>query len=132
MINRQVRLKSRSREIPQAGDFEIFEAAVPDLAENEVLVRNIFLSVDPAMRGWIVDTVGYSAPVAIGEVMRSFCCGRVVASRSPKYSEGELVAGMFGWQDYAAVEDSAIERRITEAGVPLSASLGVLGLNGSL
>ena len=130
MINRQVRLKSRSREIPQAGDFEIFEATVPDLAENEVLVRNIFLSVDPAMRGWIVDTVGYSTPVAIGEVMRSFCCGRVVASRSQNYTEGELVAGMFGWQDYAAVEDSVIERTITEAGVPLSASLGVLGLNG--
>ena len=70
MINRQVRLKSRSREIPQAGDFEIFEATVPDLAENEVLVRNIFLSVDPAMRGWIVDTVGYSTPVAIGALIR--------------------------------------------------------------
>ncbi|HUU73106.1 MAG TPA: NADP-dependent oxidoreductase, partial [Burkholderiales bacterium] len=130
MKNRQVRLKVRPEGIPQAANFEIVEVPVPDLAENEILIRNIYLSVDPAMRGWIVDKAGYSAPVAIGAVMRSFACGKVVASRNPEYSEGELVTGMFGWQDYAAVDTSVVQRKITERNVPLSASLGVLGLNG--
>jgi len=130
MKNRQVRLKSRPQGIPQAEHFEIVEAAIPELADNQVLVRNVYLSVDPAMRGWIVDKVGYSAPVAIGEVMRSFASGRVEASRHPGYVPGDLVTGMFGWQDYAVVDAPVIQRKITEREVPLSASLGVLGLNG--
>lgn len=130
MKNSQVRLKARPQGIPQAEHFEIVESSVPELSKNQVLVRNIYLSVDPAMRGWIVDKVGYSAPVAIGEVMRSFASGRVEASRHRDYTVGDLVTGMFGWQDYAAVDASAIQRKITERDVPLSTSLGVLGLNG--
>lgn len=130
MHNRQVRLKSRPRGIPQAEHFEIVNAEMPEPAEGQVLVRNIYLSVDPAMRGWIVDKAGYSKPVAIGEVMRSFASGRVVASRHPDYAVGDLVTGMFGWQDYAAVDVSVIQRKIIERDLPLSTSLGVLGLNG--
>ncbi len=130
MKNRQVRLKTRPEGIPQAEHFEIAEAPVPEPGRNEVLIRNIYLSVDPAMRGWIVDKTGYSAPVGIGEVMRSFATGRVMDSRHPEYKKGDFVTGMFGWQDYAVVDASAIQRKVTERGVPLSASLGVLGLNG--
>jgi NADPH-dependent curcumin reductase CurA len=130
MNNRQVRLKARPQGIPQAEHFEIVEAVVPELAEGQVLIRNIYLSVDPAMRGWIVDKVGYSAPVPIGEVMRSFASGRVEASRHPDYAVGDLVTGMFGWQDYAAVDGESIQRKISEPDLPLSTSLGVLGLNG--
>ena len=130
MINRQVRLKKRPRGIPQAHDFEIVEADVPTPGAGEVLVRNIYLSVDPAMRGWIVDKTGYSEPVAIGAVMRSFACARVVASHSPDIREREFVTGMFGWQDYAAVPASSVQRVVTRPGVELSASLGILGLNG--
>ena len=130
MNNRQVRLKARPQGIPQAEHFEIVEAAVPELAEGQVLIRNVYLSVDPAMRGWIVDKVGYSAPVPIGEVMRSFASGRVEASRHADYETGDLVTGMFGWQDYAAVDGESIQRKISEQDLPLSTSLGVLGLNG--
>ena len=130
MINRQVRLKTRPRGIPQADDFEIVEADVPTPRASEVLVRNIYLSVDPAMRGWIVDKTGYSEPVAIGAVMRSFACARVVTSNSPDVREGEFVTGMFGWQDYAAVPASSVQRVVTGSGAGLSASLGILGLNG--
>ncbi len=130
MKNRQVRLKARPQGIPQAEHFEIVEESVPEPGEGQVLVRNIFLSVDPAMRGWIVDKVGYSAPVAIGEVMRSFASGRVEASRHSDYATGDLVTGMFGWQDYAVVDGKAIQRKISETDMPLSTSLGVLGLNG--
>lgn len=130
MNNRQVRLKARPQGIPQAEHFEIVEAAVPELADGQVLIRNIYLSVDPAMRGWIVDKVGYSAPVPIGEVMRSFASGSVEASRHPDYAVGDLVTGMFGWQNYAAVDGESIQRKISEQDLPLSTSLGVLGLNG--
>jgi NADPH-dependent curcumin reductase CurA len=130
MHNRQVRLKARPSGIPQAEHFEIVRGEVVQPGEKEVLVRNIYLSVEPAMRGWIVDKVGYSAPVAIGEVMRSFASGRVEASNHPDYEVGDLVTGMFGWQDYAVVDAAAIQRKVTERDLPLSTSLGVLGLNG--
>jgi NADPH-dependent curcumin reductase CurA len=130
MNNRQVRLRSRPTGIPQAEHFEIVEDTVPELAADQVLVRNIYLSVDPAMRGWIVDTVGYSDPVAVGSVMRSFATGRVDASRHADFKQGDVVTGMFGWQDYAVVDGAEIGRIVSERDLPLSTSLGVLGLNG--
>lgn len=129
-INRQVLLKSRPAGIPEAGHFEIAESPVPELREGQVLVRNFYLSVDPAMRGWVNAAANYSEPVKIGAVMRSFATGRVIASRHPDYVAGEHVTGMFGWQDYAAVDASAIDRKVLDRDIPLSTSLGVLGLNG--
>ncbi len=129
-INRQVKLKSRPVGIPQAEHFEILETPIPDLGDNEVLVRNIYLSVEPAMRGWVSDVANYSEPVPLGAVMRALAVGRVEASRHSDFKTGEFVTGMFGWQDYAAVEAKVIQRKITEADLPISTSLGVLGLNG--
>ena len=103
-INRQVRLRSRPVDIPQAEHFEVVESPVPDLAENQVLVRNIYLSVEPAMRGWVSNVANYLEPVPIGGVMSSFAAGRVEESRHPDFRPGEFVTGRFGWQDYAAVE----------------------------
>ena len=97
--NRQVVLKSRPIGIPQAEHFEITNAPLRELREGELLVRNEFLSVDPAMRGWVNAAANYSEPVGIGEVMRSFAVGEVVASRHPQYAEGDSVIGMFGWQE---------------------------------
>ena len=129
-INRQVRLKSRPVDIPQAEHFEIVNEPVPDLGDNEVLVRNIYLSVEPAMRGWVSAVANYSEPIALGTVMRSLAVGRVEASRHSDFKPGEYVTGMFGWQDYAAVEVKVIQRKVTETDLPISTSLGVLGLNG--
>jgi NADPH-dependent curcumin reductase CurA len=128
--NRQVRLKSRPSGIPQAEHFEVVEAALPDLAQGQVLVRNIYLSVDPAMRGWVSAIANYAEPVALGAAMRSLAVGRVEESRHPDYQPGDYVTGMFGWQDYAAVEGKAIQRKIVGTGLPISTSLGVLGVNG--
>ena len=80
-LNRQVRLKARPTGIPQAEHFEIVETSVPELAERQFLVRNEFLSVEPAMRGWVSAVANYATPVGIGEVMRSFAAGTVIASR---------------------------------------------------
>jgi NADPH-dependent curcumin reductase CurA len=130
ILNRQVRLKSRPDGIPQAENFEIAAAPLPDLADNEVLVRNTFLSVEPAMRGWVSAVANYSTPVGIGEVMRAFAAGTVVASRHPRYRDGDAVMGLFGWQEYAISDGSSITRKVKETDLPLSLSLGILGLNG--
>ena len=129
-INRQVVLAARPEAIPEARHFELREGAVPEPGEGEVLVRNRFLSVDPAMRGWVSAVANYSEPVAIGAVMRSIAAGEVVASRNPDWPEGTLVCGMFGWQDYAVSDGSDIWFAHEPAMGPLSASLGVLGING--
>jgi NADPH-dependent curcumin reductase CurA len=129
-VSRQVRLKSRPSGIPQAEHFEILEVPVPVPLDGQVLVRNIYLSVDPAMRGWVSAVANYSEPVVVGAVMRSLAVGRVEESRDSDFHPGEYVTGMFGWQDYAVVDAEAIERKVGGSGVPLSTSLGVLGLNG--
>jgi NADPH-dependent curcumin reductase CurA len=76
------------------------------------------------------DVGNYSAPVAIGAVMRSLAVGEVIASRHPDYAVGEILAGWFGWQERAVVAPDAIVRRVTENDLPLSLALGVLGING--
>jgi NADPH-dependent curcumin reductase CurA len=129
-INRQVRLRARPSGIPQAEHFELAEATVPELREGQLLVRNDYLSVDPAMRGWVSAVANYSKPVGIGEVMRSFAAGEIVASRHPAYAEGDKVMGLLGWQRYAVSDGSSITRKVKETDLPLSLSLGVLGLNG--
>jgi len=129
-INRQVLLKSRPEGIPEAENFEIVNTPLPELGDNEILVRNIYLSVEPAMRGWVSEVANYSEPVPLGAVMRAFAVGRVAASRHSKFQTGEFVTGMFGWQDYAAVKAKMIQRKVTPTDVPISTSLGVLGLNG--
>jgi NADPH-dependent curcumin reductase len=129
-VNRQVRLKARPSAIPEAAHFEIVTAPVPELQAGQLLVRNRYLSVDPAMRGWVSAVANYAKPVEIGEVMRSRAVGEVVASRHPDYREGERLVGWFGWQEYAVTAGAGIIRRVSETDIPLSAALGVLGMNG--
>lgn len=128
--HQQVILASRPEGIPQASHFRVVESAVPPLQPGQFLVRNRFLSVDPAMRGWVNAVANYSDPVAVGEVMRSFAAGVVVASRHPAYAEGDAVMGMLGWQEYALSDGAGIRRKVRETDLPLSLSLGVLGING--
>ncbi|HVE50065.1 MAG TPA: NADP-dependent oxidoreductase [Casimicrobiaceae bacterium] len=128
--NRQVVLKSRPVGIPQAEHFALTQTPLRELRDGELLVRNEFLSVDPAMRGWVNAAANYAEPVAIGEVMRSFSAGTVIASHHPSYAVGDRVMGMLGWQQHAIGNGSAIRRKVVETDLPLSLSLGVLGLNG--
>lgn len=130
MKNRQVWLSSRPNGIPQASDFALREAEVPGISDGEFLVRNIFLSADPAMRGWIADKSTYWPRIEVGDTMRAFAVGEVLESRSPDYAAGDKVMGIFGWQDYAAAKPQQVMRKVREDDLPLSLSLGVLGLNG--
>lgn len=130
MSNRQVRLASRPDGIPQAENFEIVAVPEQEPEDGQVLVRNRFLSVEPAMRGWVSTVANYAQPVGIGEVMRSFAAGEVIGSRHPDFAPGDQVVGMFGWQTHAVVRPAAITRKVTQDGLPLSAALHVLGLTG--
>jgi NADPH-dependent curcumin reductase len=129
-INRQVWLRSRPNGIPQARDFALREAPVPSLQPGEFLIRNQYLSVDPAMRGWIADKSTYWPRLEVGDTMRAYSVGEVLESRNPDYAIGDRVMGIFGWQDYAAAKPVQAYRKVLESDLPLSLSLGVLGLNG--
>jgi NADPH-dependent curcumin reductase CurA len=131
MINRQVLLKSRPDGIPQAEHFELVKRPLPPLTSGQIRVRNLYLSVEPAMRGWVNAAANYSEPVALGEVMRSFAAGVIDASEVAELPVGTWVTGAFGWQDYATVAPSDIGRVVRERDLPLSLSLGVLGINGA-
>jgi NADPH-dependent curcumin reductase CurA len=128
--NRQVWLRSRPTGIPQASDFGLREVALPTIEDGGILVQNRFLSADPAMRGWITDSNNYVSRIEIGDTMRAFAAGEVVESRNDAYAVGDQVSGVFGWQEYAAVTPAQVWRKVGERDLPLSLSLGVLGLNG--
>ena len=81
--NQQVRLRSRPVGVPQAEHFEIVRVPVREPDAGQVLIRVEYVSVDPAMRGWVNAAANYAEPVAIGAVMKSFAVGRIVASRHP-------------------------------------------------
>lgn len=129
-MSRQCILASRPTGIAQAENFAIVDAQHLPLADGEIRVRNAYLSVEPAMRGWIADKGNYAEPVAIGSVMRALAAGTIVESRSADYAVGDAVTGWFGWQEEAVVPTGAVLRRIVETDLPLSLSLGILGING--
>src|SRR6266571_4219267 len=95
-VNRQWLLKTRPSGMVEPSHFEWTEAEVPLLGEGEFLVRNLYLSLDPAMRTWMTAVRSYIPPVEIGEVMRGACVGEVLESRHEGYAPGERVLGTFG------------------------------------
>ncbi len=127
--NRRIVLTSRPQGAPTAENFRLETSTVPDPEEGQVLVRTMFLSLDPYMRGRMSDAASYSAPVGIGEVMTGEVVGRVMASRAEGFAEGDLVAGRTGWQEWA-VGDGKTVRKLAETGLPPSTALGVLGMPG--
>jgi N-terminal domain of oxidoreductase len=111
-----------------AGDRSFLrEADKPSVSDREFLVRNRFLSADPAMRGWIADNSTSWPRMEAGDTMRAFAVGEVVESLNRGYAVSDKVMGIFGWQDYAAVKQPQVMRKVLENDLPLSLSLGVLG-----
>jgi len=137
-LNRQVRVVTRPTGIPQAEHFKIVQEPGPAVGEGQILVHNHFVSVDPAMRGWLADVANYavnskghaSGAIQIGGVMRAMAVGEISGSRHPRYRPGDFVTGWFGWQDYCATDPRAVVQRVPPTELPLSLWLGVLGLNG--
>jgi NADPH-dependent curcumin reductase CurA len=127
--NRQVLLKRRPAGAPRADDFELADAPIPDPAEGDVLVRGIYLSLDPYMRGRMSAARSYARPVDVGAVMEGRVVGRVVRSRDPGFREGDYVLGGYGWQHYSAVPANGLTK-LDPNEAPLSTALGVLGMPG--
>jgi NADPH-dependent curcumin reductase CurA len=128
--NRQLRLAERPAGMDFERCFRLVEERAPEAAaEGEILVRSLVLSIDPTQRGWIArDT--YLPAVKIGDVMRSAAAGRVEQSRHPDFAVGDLVVGVFGWQDYAVVNAASSPPTKLLPGVPLELAMSVLGLTG--
>ena len=129
-MNRRVILTSRPTGVAQAENFAVVAAESLPLGDGQLRIRNRFLSVEPAMRGWIADAGNYAAPVAIGAVMRSLAVGEIIESRADGWAVGTVVFGWFGWQEEAVVDPSAVVRAVGETDLPASLALGVLGING--
>jgi NADPH-dependent curcumin reductase CurA len=121
----QVRLVARPKGLPTPGDFEITEVSVPDPARGQALVRNLFMSLEPAMLMLIAGTPGLPMPrYEIGEVMYGAALGEVVVSADPSLEAGDLVMHRFGWREYAVAEAGLFRRLDRNAYSTPSAHLG--------
>src|SRR5882757_1050027 len=100
-MNHQVRLAKRPVGLPTPANWDMTEEPIPSAGDGRILVKIIYLSLDPAMRGWMNEGKSYIPPVGIGEVMRAGGVGRVIESKNPKFAVGEFVTGIFGAQEYA-------------------------------
>ncbi len=130
--NAQIHLDNRPQGEATAGNFKLVQATTPPLGDGQVLVRHHYLSLDPYMRGRMNDAKSYAAPQPLGQVMQGGTVGEVVESRSPKYSVGDKVVGMGGWQEYSVVDVSqpGALRKVDTTHVPLSHYLGAVGMPG--
>ncbi len=131
--NGQWRLKSRPDGMVKESDFEYVEEPVGSPGDGQILVRNLYLAFEPAMRGWLNDVKSYVPPVQIGEVMRASTVGEVVESKHAGFAAGDIVSGMLGWQQYAVADgEPGMMGRLTKVpeGVPPQLVLSALGGTG--
>jgi hypothetical protein len=129
VVNRQIRLASRPVGLPKVSDFRLAYSPLPAAAAGEVLVRSVYLSLDPYMRPRMSDAESYAPPVAIGDVMVGGAVAFVLESRDPKFRAGDAVTGLLGWQEYAVAPGHEL-RRLDPGAAPISTALGVLGMPG--
>ncbi len=129
MKNTQVKLITRPFGMPTDANWSIEEVEIPTIEENQVLVKVDYLSIDPAMRGWMNEGKSYIRPVKIGEVMRALGAGTVMASNHAGFKAGDAVTGGFGVQEYAALDGAELVKIDTRM-LPMQAYLGTLGMSG--
>ena len=127
--NHQFRLAARPVGLPKRSDWNYTEEPTRDPGPGEVLVKSHYISLDPAMRGWMNEGRSYIEPVKIGEVMRAGAVGKVVASQSSDFKAGDHVFGVLGVQEYATVNGKALTK-IDPNLAPLPVYLGALGITG--
>jgi hypothetical protein len=129
LVNHQFRLIRRPVGMVQRSDFEYSQAPVVEPGEGEVLVKILYISLDPAMRGWMNEGKSYVPPVGIGEVMRAGAVGRVITSKDPAFAVGDHVVDMLGVQEYGVAKGKLL-RKVDPRLVPLPVYLGTLGMPG--
>jgi NADPH-dependent curcumin reductase CurA len=128
-INRQILLVSRPAGMPDDSNFRLIESSVPSISDNEVLIRTLWLSVDPYMRGRMRDAKSYAVPFALNEVIYGGMVGEVIESSNTDFAVGDIVEGRLGWADYNVSNGQNI-RKIDPNVAPISTALHVLGMPG--
>ncbi|PXB98888.1 NADP-dependent oxidoreductase, partial [Pseudomonas aeruginosa] len=128
-INRQYQLAQRPSGLPGRDTFSFVETPLGEPAEGQILVKNEYLSLDPAMRGWMNDARSYIPPVGIGEVMRALGVGKVLVSKHPGFQAGDYVNGALGVQDYFIGEPKGFYK-VDPSRAPLPRYLSALGMTG--
>jgi NADPH-dependent curcumin reductase len=129
LINHQFRLAARPAGVPKPSDWSYTEEPAGEPADGEVLVEVLYLSLDPAMRGWMSEGRSYIPPVGIGEVMRALGAGRVIASRHERLAVGDHVTGLLGAQEYALARGDGL-LKVDGGTARLPLHLGTLGMPG--
>ncbi|MEQ8861563.1 MAG: NADP-dependent oxidoreductase [Pseudomonadales bacterium] len=131
-VNRQWVLAKRPHGMVTGDNFEYRETAIPEPADGELLLRNLYLSFDPTQRGWMEDRESYLPPVQIGEVMRAGSVAQVVESRHPDFAKGDLVQTTGGWQDFLVASPAGGMMGVTKLppGVPPNLALSLFGVTG--
>jgi leukotriene B4 12-hydroxydehydrogenase/15-oxo-prostaglandin 13-reductase len=128
-VNRQFVLAARPTGMPKESDFRMVEAPVPELKEGEVLLKTLYMSVDPYMRGRITGIKTYADPILVGDVMVGGSVGQVVESKSPGFQPGDFAVGFWGWREYG-LEPAKSLQKLNPALAPVSLALGLLGMPG--
>ncbi len=129
ITNKQWQLAQRPIGAPDESTWKMVESDLPELKEGQLLIKVLYVSLDPAMRGWLNDAKSYIEPVQIGAVMRAGTVGKVISSKHDKFQEGDFVCGYQGVQEYA-VSDGSMLHKVDANLAPLSYYLGVLGMPG--
>src|SRR5258708_7399635 len=130
LTNHQFRLAARPVGLPKRSDWNYTEEPVPEPGDGAILIQVLYISLDPAMRGWMNEGKSYIAPVEIGQVMRAGAVGRVIASKNPGFAEGDHVVGMLGVQEYAVSNGKGITT-VDPNFAPLPVYLSALGMPGA-
>ncbi len=128
-MNHQFRLAARPSGLPRPSDWQYTEEPVPEPGDGEVLVKIRYIGLEPAMRGWMNESRSYIPPVQIGDVMRGFAAGEVIASNHPNIAVGDHVSGLLGVQEYAVANGDGVFKLDTGL-APLETYLGTLGMPG--
>ncbi|HEX7331114.1 MAG TPA: NADP-dependent oxidoreductase [Pyrinomonadaceae bacterium] len=128
MQNKEIRLASRPAGVPTLETFQFVDTEVPQPADGEVLVRLLYLSVDPYLRGRMREGKSYIEPFEVGQVIKNSAVGEVIESRSPKFQPGDIVTGMFGWRLYDVAKADSLMKVVP--GVSPTTALGILGATG--
>jgi len=127
----EIRLKSRPVGMPTEDNFDYAEGPVAEPKDGEVLVRNVWMSVDPYMRGRMVDRESYVPPFQIGQALQGHAVGQVIAAgKGAAFAEGDYIGHMLGWREYAVVGPAAMPMKVDPKLAPVQSFLGALGMPG--
>ncbi len=128
-VNREIHLKNRPDGLPRERDFELVETPIPKIGEGQMLIRNIYMSVDPYMRSRMFDQESYVPPFQLNMPLEGGCVGQVMESKESMFQVGDFVLGMLGWSEYCVSDGTGLSK-IDPGFAPIQSNLGVVGMPG--